>query len=81
MGIPKYNAECRGIVLRYVSEWDIVVKRLGRWIDMENAYRTMDLSFMESIWWVFGQMFQKGLIYRGFKVILFLSIYLSFFCI
>ena len=44
------------------------MKRLGRWIDFENDYKTLDPSFMESVWWVFSRLFEKGLVYRGFKV-------------
>lgn len=68
MGIDKYNEECRAIVTRYVTEWEETVVRTGRWIDFKNGYKTMDLSFMESVWWVFAQLFEKGLIYKGFKV-------------
>lgn len=68
MGIPKYNAECRAIVMRYSKDWEVVVKRMGRWIDMDNTYKTMDLSYMESVWWVFKQLFEKNLVYQGFKV-------------
>ena len=68
MGVAAYNAECRSIVLRYVKEWETTVKRMGRWVDFRNDYKTMDTSFMESVWWVFGQLWQKGLVYRGYKV-------------
>eukprot|EP00741_Cyanophora_paradoxa_P015733 tig00020904_g15189.t1 len=68
MGIAKYNAHCRSIVTRYCTEWEKIVGRLGRWIDFKNDYKTMDLSFMESVWWVFKQLFEKNLVYRGFKV-------------
>ncbi|KAL3828683.1 hypothetical protein ACJIZ3_017485 [Penstemon smallii] len=68
MGIGNYNEECRSIVQRYVSDWEKTVLRMGRWIDFRNDYKTMDLSFMESVWWVFAQLFEKGLVYRGFKV-------------
>jgi len=68
LGIPKYNASCRNIVMRYSSEWEKIVTRLGRWIDFKNDYKTMDTSFMESVWWVFKQIYQKGLVYKGFKV-------------
>ncbi|XP_059654270.1 isoleucine--tRNA ligase, cytoplasmic-like [Cornus florida] len=68
MGIDKYNEECRSIVTRYVDEWEKIVSRTGRWIDFKNDYKTMDLKFMESVWWVFSQLFEKGLVYRGFKV-------------
>lgn len=67
-GIANYNAECRKIVMRYAKEWEYVVTRLGRWIDFENDYKTLDPSFMESIWWVFKTLYDKGLVYRGFKV-------------
>ncbi|GAA6058910.1 hypothetical protein JCM10212_002862 [Sporobolomyces blumeae] len=68
MGIDKYNAECRAIVMRYSSEWRRTVERLGRWIDFDNDYKTLNTSFMESVWWVFGQLWKKDLVYRGLKV-------------
>lgn len=67
-GIGAFNEECRKIVLRYTEEWKYTVSRMGRWVSFENTYHTMDLPFMESVWWVFGQMFEKGLVYEGFKV-------------
>ena len=68
MGIDVYNDECRKIVMRYSKEWEKVVTRMGRWIDFENDYKTLDPHYMESIWWVFKQLYDKGLVYRGFKV-------------
>jgi len=68
MGIAEYNRQCRGIVTRYTKEWETTVKRLGRWIDFENDYKTMSPWFMESVWWVFKQLFDKGLVYQGYKV-------------
>lgn len=68
MGIARYNAECRAIVQRYSKEWEETVKRMGRWIDFKNDYKTLDTSFMESVWWVFKQMHEKDLVYQGFKV-------------
>ncbi|GKV06154.1 hypothetical protein SLEP1_g18078 [Rubroshorea leprosula] len=68
MGIGNYNEHCRRIVTRYVEEWEKIVTRTGRWIDFKNDYKTMDLKFMESVWWVFAQLYEKGLVYRGFKV-------------
>lgn len=68
MGIAKYNSECRKIVTRYAQEWEEIMTRLGRWIDFRNDYKTMYPSFMESVWWAFKQLFNKGLVYRGFKV-------------
>ena len=69
MGIDKYNAECKKIVMRYASEWRIFIDRLGRWIDFDNDYKTMDPTFMESVWWVLKQLFDKGLVYRSYKVV------------
>ncbi|XP_058750906.1 isoleucine--tRNA ligase, cytoplasmic-like [Vicia villosa] len=68
LGIGVYNEECRSIVTRYVSEWENVITRTGRWIDFKNDYKTMDLKFMESVWWVFSQLYAKNLVYKGFKV-------------
>ena len=68
MGIDKYNETCRSIVTRYTKEWESTVTRLGRWIDFENDYKTMDPTFMESVWWVFRQLFDKDLVYQGYKV-------------
>lgn len=67
-GIANYNRECREIVMRFVSEWRTTINRLGRWADFDNDYKTMDLKFMESVWWVFHELWQKKLIYRGYKV-------------
>jgi isoleucyl-tRNA synthetase len=67
-GIANFNEECRKIVLRYTGEWKKTVDRMGRWVDFDRAFRTMDLKFMESVWWVFKQLFEQGLVYEGFKV-------------
>lgn len=67
-GIDKYNEKCKSIVLTYSSQWKEIVNRLGRWIDFDNSYKTMDPSFMESVWWVFSEIFKKGLVYRGCKI-------------
>ena len=68
IGIKKYNELCRGIVTRYAKEWEEIVGRFGRWIDFKNDYKTMYPWYMESIWWVFSQLYSKGLVYRGVKV-------------
>lgn len=68
-GVDKFNEACRGIVLRYTEQWREVVERLGRWIDMDNDYKTMDPDFMESVWWVFKRLYEQGLIYEGKKVV------------
>ena len=52
-GIARFNEECRNIVLRYTKEWQSVVNRMGRWVDFDHTYHTMDKSFMETVWWVF----------------------------
>lgn len=67
-GIGRFNEECRKIVLRYTEEWKATVERMGRWVDFDRTYKTMDRTFMESVWWVFKQLFEKGLVYEGFKV-------------
>ncbi|MBT4722364.1 isoleucine--tRNA ligase, partial [Candidatus Falkowbacteria bacterium] len=66
-GVDKFNDACRSKVMLYADEWKKVVKRLGRWVDMENDYKTMDKDFMESVWWVFKSMFEKGYAYEGYK--------------
>ena len=53
LGIDKYNQHCRSIVMRCEQEWKEVVPRMGRWIDFEGGYKTMDANYMESVWWVF----------------------------
>ncbi|UIZ24324.1 hypothetical protein KXD40_008443 [Peronospora effusa] len=69
MGIDKYNAECRSIVQRYTSEWERVVQRIGRWIDCKNDYKTMEPWYMESVWNVFRTIYEKDLVYRGYKIL------------
>lgn len=68
-GIDKFNAYCQSSVLRYTQEWESYVSRQGRWVDFANDYKTMDLPFMESVIWAFKQLWQKGLIYEGYKVV------------
>ncbi|MBS1369832.1 MAG: isoleucine--tRNA ligase [Lentisphaeria bacterium] len=68
-GIDKFNEACRSIVLRYTSEWETVVTRMGRWVDFRHGYRTMDRDFMESVWWVFRSLWDKGLVYEGYKIL------------
>jgi len=68
-GIDKFNEECRKIVLRYTKEWRLFVERSGRWVDFSREYRTMDLDFMESIWWVVQSLWNRGLVYEGLKCV------------
>ncbi|MBI5469716.1 isoleucine--tRNA ligase [Candidatus Kaiserbacteria bacterium] len=66
-GVEKFNERCRERVLTYAGEWEKIIPRIGRWADMRNAYRTMDKSFMESVWWVFKQIYDKGLVYEDYR--------------
>ena len=67
-GIDKFNDACRTSVLRYTQEWERYVHRQGRWVDFENDYKTLDLTYMESVIWAFKQLWDKGLIYEGYRV-------------
>lgn len=67
-GVDKFNEHCRKSVLQFTDQWHEYVKRQGRWVDFENDYKTMDLSYMESVIWVFKTLFDKGLIYRSSRV-------------
>lgn len=66
-GVENFNEKARGAVLRYADDWKKIIPRFGRWVDMDNDYRTMDSSYTESVWWAFKQLYDKGLIYDGFK--------------
>lgn len=68
LGVDKFNETCRSKVLKYTSEWKTTVRRMGRWVDFDKGYKTMDKNFMESVWWVFKQCFDKGLIYQGYRI-------------
>ncbi|PIW37212.1 MAG: isoleucine--tRNA ligase [Candidatus Kerfeldbacteria bacterium CG15_BIG_FIL_POST_REV_8_21_14_020_45_12] len=66
-GVEKFNEACRNTVLTYANEWHGVIRRLGRWVDMDNDYKTMDIEYMESVWWVFKQLWDRDKIYEGKK--------------
>ena len=68
-GIDRFNEECRAEVQANTENWRRITRRLGRWVDFDNDYKTMDTDFMESVWWVFKQLWDKGLIYEDFKVL------------
>ena len=68
-GVAKFNEDCRSIVLRFTSQWKKTITRMGRWVDFDNGYRTMDKDYMESIWWVFKTLYDKGLIYQGYNIL------------
>ena len=67
-GIERFNAQCRGSVLRYTAEWRKTVTRQARWVDFDNDYKTMDLPYMESVMWAFKQLWEQGLVYQAFRV-------------
>ncbi|NCA95463.1 MAG: isoleucine--tRNA ligase, partial [Methanomicrobia archaeon] len=67
LGIEKFNDYCREKVLTYAPAWYEMADRLGRWVDMSNPYKTMDIDFMESVWWVFKELWNKGLIYKDYR--------------
>jgi isoleucyl-tRNA synthetase len=68
-GIEEFNRRCRESVHRYVEEWTALTERIGMWLDTDHAYWTLDTSYIETVWWLLRQMWDKGLIYEGFKVV------------
>jgi isoleucyl-tRNA synthetase len=67
-GIDVFNETCRSMVLTYVEEWRRIVTRMGRWVDFDHDYKTMDVDFMETIWWVFKQLWDQGRIYKSYRI-------------
>ncbi|MCJ7514600.1 MAG: isoleucine--tRNA ligase, partial [Dehalococcoidia bacterium] len=67
-GIAKFNAHCRESVFSYLKEWDLMTERIGFWLDLEHAYRTLENTYIESCWWALKQLWDKGLIYQGYRV-------------
>src|SRR3990167_6700761 len=63
-GVEKFNEAARSRVLEYVDDWKKIIPRIGRWVDMDNAYRTMDADYTESVWWIFKNLYDKKLIYE-----------------
>ena len=68
-GVANFNEACRDSVLRYVNEWKQTITRLGRWVDFDNDYKTMNPDYMESIWWVMKSLWEKGLLYEGHYIL------------
>lgn len=68
LGVDVFNETCRANVLKYTAEWERTITRLGRWVDFENDYKTMDPAFMETVWWVFRALWDRGLVYEDFRV-------------
>jgi len=67
-GVEEFNKRCRESVFKYLKEWDALTERIGYWVDLEHAYKTMDNTYVESVWWALKQMWDKGYIYQGYKV-------------
>ena len=67
-GIDRFNDYCRSSVLRYTEAWQETVTRQARWVDFKHDYKTMDLPYMESVMWAFKQLYERGLIYEGYRV-------------
>jgi isoleucyl-tRNA synthetase len=70
LGIGKFNAAARASVMRYADDWKRIIPRTGRWVNMDDDYKTMDTSYTESVWWSFKTLYDKGLAYEGFKSML-----------
>ena len=68
LGVDKFNEQCRSMVLKYVSEWRKTVTRMGRWVDFDHDYKTMNPDFMETIWWVFKQLWNQGRVYKSHRI-------------
>lgn len=68
-GVARFNEHCRSSVQQFTADWEYYVTRSARWVDFKNDYKTMDLSFMESVMWAFKQLHDKGLIYEGYRVV------------
>ncbi len=68
LGVDRFNEQCRSMVLKYVDEWRKTVTRMGRWVDFDNGYKTMEPGFMESVWWVFKQLWDQGRVYRSHRI-------------
>ena len=69
MGIAKFNDACRASVLKYTNEWREYVHRQGRWVDFDHGYKTLNIPYMESVMWAFKQLYEKGLAYKGYRVL------------
>jgi isoleucyl-tRNA synthetase len=67
-GVEEFNKRCRESVFKYLKEWNSLTERIAYWVDLEHAYKTMDNTYIESVWWALKQMWDKGFIYQGYKV-------------
>ncbi|MCK5601362.1 isoleucine--tRNA ligase [Candidatus Pacearchaeota archaeon] len=71
MGVKKFNAFCRSKVLAFADEWEKDINRIGRWVDFKGGYKTMDNNYIESVWWAFKQLYEKGYLYEGEKILMY----------
>jgi isoleucyl-tRNA synthetase len=69
IGIERFNAECRASVFTFLEEWNLLTERIGFWLDLDHAYRTLDEPYIESVWWALSQIHTRGLLYEGHKVV------------
>lgn len=69
LGVAEYNSKCRDVVDKHESDWEYTMERLGRWVDFKNSYKTMQKDYMESVWYVFKELWKKDLVYKGNKVV------------
>ncbi len=71
IGVKKFNDFCRKEVLTFAKEWEKTIERIGRWVDFKNGYKTMDTKYIESIWWAFKELYEKGYMYEGEKILMY----------
>jgi len=69
IGIKRFNSFCKETIKKFEKDWEPIYNRIGRLANFDDVYKTMDYTFMESIWWAFGKLYEKGMIYRGYKVV------------
>ena len=67
-GIDKYNTSCKNMINGFIHEWENIYNHMGRFVEYDKKYKTMDVNFMESVWWVFSEFYKKNLVYRGYRV-------------
>jgi len=71
MGVEKFNNFCRSKVMTFAKDWESVIERIGRWVDFKNGYKTMDTEYIESVWWAFKELYEKGYMYEGEKILMY----------
>jgi len=71
MGVKKFNVACKNSVLAFAKEWKKFITRIGRWVDFDNGYKTMDKNYIESVWWAFKQLYEKDYLYEGEKILMY----------